>query len=215
MDFKLGKIQYSFLKTTTAAGTLTLTATSPQFQIFTGTSTHIMKLPDATATNNGIGIAFTVINNSTGIITVQYNDASVLTTIPANASKDIILTDVSTSNGVWRIASFTGANGTGLLSASPGSTITTNYSVLSGDNGRTLPVDSSGGAVQITLPSPTAGFLVTVKDAFGNAATNNITIVRNSSELIDGSSVPVIISTNYTALSFISNGTNWSIISKF
>lgn len=71
-------------------------------------------------------------------------------------------------------------------------------------------VDSSGGAVTITLASATvtAGRMVIIKDEGGQAGTNNITIATEGSETIDGAASKTI-STNYGVLRLYSDGTNW------
>jgi len=69
-------------------------------------------------------------------------------------------------------------------------------------------VNTSGGAISITLPSPTNGRVLKVKDSTGNAGTNNITILPFASELIDGASSKVI-NFNYGSCNLVSDGTNW------
>lgn len=70
---------------------------------------------------------------------------------------------------------------------------------------------TNASATQVTLPaSPEAGKIVTIKDAKGDAATNNITIVA-ASGTIDGASSQVIVF-NYEAISMIYNGTEWNLI---
>jgi hypothetical protein len=64
------------------------------------------------------------------------------------------------------------------------------------------------GACAITLPTPTAGRKLSIKDSSGSAGTNNITISHHSSEHIDGSNT-FIINTNYGGIDLISDGTNW------
>jgi hypothetical protein len=68
------------------------------------------------------------------------------------------------------------------------------------------------GAVTITLPTAqaVANRRIVIKDAAGNAVTNNITVQTGGSELIDGAATAVI-STNYAAISLYSDGTNWFI----
>lgn len=63
----------TFATTLTSAGTTTLTAASRQVQEFTGTTTQTVRLPSA-----GIiaGQQFTIINNSTGLVTVQSSTAA-------------------------------------------------------------------------------------------------------------------------------------------
>ena len=69
-------------------------------------------------------------------------------------------------------------------------------------------VNSSGGAVTITLPAPTNGRILIVKDSTGNASTHNITIDPHASETIDGAS-SIIINTNWGEVQLQSDGTNW------
>ena len=66
--------------------------------------------------------------------------------------------------------------------------------------------------VTITLPTSIMlpGKSVTVKDAAGNAATNNITVATGGSETIDGGSTS-IINTNYKSTRYYSDGSNWFI----
>ena len=68
-----------------------------------------------------------------------------------------------------------------------------------------------GASTTVTLPSsPVTGQLIVVKDAKGDAFTNNIT-VNPSAGTIDGLS-SFILTQNYQALTFIYNGTEWNII---
>ena len=69
------------------------------------------------------------------------------------------------------------------------------------------------GPVVITIPSAQAVLerQITFKDAGGNASTNSITIITESSELIDGQ-VTYVINSNYEAITLYSDGTNWFII---
>lgn len=64
------------------------------------------------------------------------------------------------------------------------------------------------GAVAITLPPPTNGRQVSIKDISGLAATNVITVLPNSGELIDGQSSQ-LLNTNYAGKVFCSDGNNW------
>ena len=74
------------------------------------------------------------------------------------------------------------------------------YTASDGDN---IFVDTSGGAVEITLPgSPSIGNQVKIIDSHGTAATNNITVNRNS-ETIQGSAANLTISTNRAGISLV------------
>lgn len=121
-SFKQGKIKYGFTSTVTSGGTLSLTSSSLQYQIFTGSSNHSLVLPDATTLANGI--AFNVINASTGTITIYLHDGStVQSTLSSNSAVQIILTTNGVSNGTW--SNKIGAPGTsgGIGSVSPGSDV--------------------------------------------------------------------------------------------
>ena len=102
--------------------------------------------------------------------TVQLGDSGDTITIPAGAT----ITNNGTQTGFGRTgtvnwdttkktASFTAVSGVGYF------------------------VDTTSSAITVTLPaSPSAGDIVSVKDYTGTAATNNITIARNGSNIRGG-----------------------------
>lgn len=69
------------------------------------------------------------------------------------------------------------------------------------------------GTVAITLASATAvsGKEIIIKDAGGNATTNNITISTEGIETIDGQATYAIVG-NYDSVTLVSDGTNWLVI---
>jgi len=73
-----------------------------------------------------------------------------------------------------------------------------------------LAVDTSGGAVTLTLPTALlhAGRTFLVKDVGGVLETNPITIATQGAETIDGESA-VVLRRNYGAVHVFSNGANW------
>ena len=215
-DWKQGKIQFGFLETVTSGSTLTLTSSSLQYQVFTGTANHTVVLPNATTLVQGTGIAFSIVNVSTGTITVKLNDTTTaLLTLAAGQGAAVYLTDNSTSNGVW-VPKIGGSSvAAGIVALAPGSIKTSAYSVVSGDNSSIILVNTSAGAVNITLPSPAVGFKVTIKDIGGMAATNNVKILRSGSELIDNIATDTQIDENNMAISLETDGTNWTRIDSF
>ena len=64
--------------------------------------------------------------------------------------------------------------------------------------------------VTITLPTGILGTVYIVKDCDGDAFTNPITIQGTGGELVDSGTAT--INTPYGSLSFIFNGTEWSIV---
>lgn len=72
-------------------------------------------------------------------------------------------------------------------------------------------VDTSA-ARSLTLPTPVEGLRLEVKDKTGQAATNNITIVRAGAEEIDGVAASFVIEDNWASITLVSDGVDWFII---
>lgn len=68
---------------------------------------------------------------------------------------------------------------------------------------------AGAGTQTYTLPAPSNGRTLVFKDAQRDAATNNKTIARNGSELIDGVAANIAITTNGGKVTLVSDGTNW------
>lgn len=113
------------------------------------------------------------------------------------------------SPGTWKsfgnISYFSGA---GSLSLNTFTVTTSTYTIDSG----TLPdyqlLCNRAGTITITLPVPTNGRVIVIKDASGNAVTNNITISHHSTETIDGATT-FVINNGYQSVTLSSDGTNW------
>lgn len=99
----------------TSGTPIALDTTSATIIQLTGASAQTIVLPDATTCF--VGMRYLVINRSSQLCTVQYFDASGLTTIPAGNERELRILDVSTSNGTWDVqglgggSSASGANG--------------------------------------------------------------------------------------------------------
>jgi hypothetical protein len=87
--------------TATANGTTTLTLTSQTNQRFTGVTTQSVVLPDATTLKNGR--RFEVQNDSTGTVTVKYNDATTAVVLLGLQRATLTLESNGTTNGTWTI----------------------------------------------------------------------------------------------------------------
>lgn len=124
-------------------------------------------------------------------------DVGAGTGITVNANDVAIDTSVVPRLGVTN--AFTGANSfagvttmTGGLVVTPESTKTGAYSVNFATD-QVVPVDTTGGAVTISLPAtPTNGQTVTIVDVGGAGYTNNITVDTLGSETLSGAASQVI-----------------------
>lgn len=75
----------------------------------------------------------------------------------------------------------------------------------------TYPSTAAVTNLQLMTAAVVSGRTIVIKDASGNAGTNNITITTEGSELIDGSATATINS-NYGVLRLYSDGSNWFIV---
>ena len=87
------------LTVVTAAGTTTLTVSSPHYIILTGTSTQTVTMPNATTLT--VGQDYLINNNSTGTVTVKDFTGTTLYTVLGGASINVIVTSVGSSAGTW------------------------------------------------------------------------------------------------------------------
>lgn len=75
----------------------------------------------------------------------------------------------------------------------------------------------AAGATAVNLPAAstlTAGDSITVKDANGTAATNNISVTPNGTDQIDGVNAAVVLNSARAYLTLYSDGANWHIIAQ-
>lgn len=102
---------------------------------------------------------------------------------------------------------------TGLTAPVQGSTrtITTSYTVDSTSPDFEIWCNSPSAAINLTLPTPTAGRTLRIRDIGGQAETNNITLVRHGSESINGLAASRILQTNFGLWIVTSDGTNWQL----
>lgn len=68
---------------------------------------------------------------------------------------------------------------------------------------------STAAARSITLPAPVNGRIFIIKDSTGQAETNNITLIRNGSEKIEGVAASRTLSTNWGVWTVTTDGTDW------
>ena len=106
---------YPVTVTATSAGTVSLVAGSNQNQVFTGTNTETVILPNATTMS--IGAFFNIFNQSTGALTLEFNGGSPFTdaagvshsTVSAGTSLTVTLQTNGTSAGTWAVTFSSGS----------------------------------------------------------------------------------------------------------
>jgi Repeat of unknown function (DUF5907) len=120
-----------------------------------------------------------------------------------------------TATGV-NLGPFTGTASTDIHSINGGmirtnKTIVANYSV---DTTTTDDIiySNQSAALTITLPSPTSGRTIVIKDISGLAQTYGLTIAPHASEKIEGLAASKILYTNFGSWTFSSDGNNWWMI---
>jgi hypothetical protein len=136
----------------------------------------------------------------------------------ADGASVIIYRD--TVSNAWRIVGGSGGGGgggggAGFASAGFSSVKTGNYTVVSGDNGKTILVDSTSGPIEITLPTPANLFSVFIKDVAGFAAVNPIYIKRSSTEKFDNQVGDDVIAETYGAIGYASDGTDYFRLTRY
>tara|TARA_B100000003_G_scaffold204183_1_gene215759 strand:+ start:923 stop:5671 length:4749 start_codon:yes stop_codon:yes gene_type:complete len=159
-----------------------------------------------------------------GILLVDSDDYT------ATNGTSVVLTSGVDSDDVIQISDYKGADTVNFATVSPivdsayvqarvaGGTDwqavkTADYTAVAGQG---VFVNSTSGAINVTLPnSPTLGDEVRIIDAYGTAATNNITVLRNSSKIM-GADSNFVIDINRSALGFVYVDANqgWVMIER-
>lgn len=111
-----------FTTTATAAATTTLTNASSSYQIFTGTTTQTVLLP--VTSTLAAGWTFHIVNNSTGVVTVNSSGGNLVISVPAGVTTMctcILITGTTAASWEAGLTDFSTVTGTGsvVLAASP------------------------------------------------------------------------------------------------
>tara|TARA_R110000868_G_scaffold136519_2_gene349500 strand:+ start:1035 stop:2888 length:1854 start_codon:yes stop_codon:yes gene_type:complete len=89
----------SVTSTVSSGSPVNLSAGTTRLQIITGTSTQTFKLPNATQLN--VGTTYEFDNNSTGLVSINDNSNTLVTTVVAGGYKRVVVTNISSPAGVW------------------------------------------------------------------------------------------------------------------
>ena len=103
-----------YATTATAAGTTTLTSLSGYKQYFTGSTTQTVVLPVVTTLL--LGRSYEIVNNSTGVLTVNSSGGNLISTVPAGMSgvvTCIAITGTTAASWHFEYTSYDAITGTG------------------------------------------------------------------------------------------------------
>ncbi len=207
-----------YTTTVTAAGTTTLTVASTHQQLFTGSTTQSVKMPDVSTLV--LGTTYTIRNISSGTVSVLTSNSSSIRSMSVNTQ--LILTSVATSGasaGVWLWA-YTSLN-VGLPLVNP---MTTGGDLIYGGtngastrlaNGSAGNILTSGGGTSApswtTAVYPSGATVNTLLYASGSntysglATANTSALVTNSTGVpswVSGGTANRILRTDGTTVSF-------------
>lgn len=196
----------SINSTVTAAGTTALQATGAfgdTNQQFTGTTTQTVKLPAGTNLKNGR--RFNILNRSTGAVTVQNASSSTLLTMEAGSNYTFILTDNTTTAGVWDVEAQKTLNA---LTA-------TAQTMVAGTSGTDFAVNSSGSTHTFNLPSASGSARgVVTTGAQTLAGVKTFSSAPNLSSLTASQALVLDASKNVTTLAFGSTNTATTLVER-
>lgn len=164
-----------YTSTATSGGSTTLDNTSTQYQLFTGSASHTVRLPNTSTLTTGW--TFHIVNNSTGTLTVNAAPPSLVATVPAQMT--LMVTCISTSGSGstdWEagFTDFGSVTGTGAAVLATGPTL----------SGAPLLNNATSGNAAIAsdwtfrLPSNGTAIGPTIADFFG--ATSALSLEATS-----------------------------------
>lgn len=192
--------QNGFNTTATSGGTTTLTFGSASTQEFTGSSNQTVVLP---ITHNLYpGYFYNIINNSTGVLTVNSSTPDLLATVPAGGKLTATVMTVATTNAAawdadlavnpWKIVGTTISqttltNNVGIGLSAPQSSLTINGTLGFDYNGTATSLSSSG-SITVTKSyygyAPTAdGWVLSLNSLGGGFYEARPVVIENTSSL--------------------------------
>lgn len=90
-----------------------------------------------------------------------------------------------------------------------------NYTLLTTDNNTRFLLDTSGGTFNLTLlsaSSATSGYGFYLVDKKGTFSTNNLTLVPNGTDLIEGLNANKVFQTSWGGWYIFTDGTSWFVV---
>lgn len=174
-----------FTTTATAAGTTTMTIASTETQVFTGTTTQTVKLP---TTGLPAGAQYTIINTSTGAVTVQSSAAATIEILAAGTSAiftAVVATPTTAANwnaqyfgGVFPSGKSVSFTNSGVINVNGKTFAVNNNLTLTGTDGTTMTFPSTSATMARTDAAQTFTGVQTF--AIVNETNQAITVASNA-----------------------------------
>lgn len=190
----------SFTTTATAAGTTTLTVASNPLQAFTGVTTQTVVLPVVT-TLPKVGFQFTIINNSTGSVTVNSSGANLVQTVLTGTT--VVITCVlltGTTAASWDVASLCNIDSSGnlLVIGNMGVDATLYIGPFGGAGASLLDSLGVGNAIRLRSGADAVSPVWITNTAGNTRVTADVTNATATMANITDLSVPVLAGRHYT-----------------
>ena len=169
----IDNIKLGYTTTATAAGTTTLLLASNNQQFFTGSTTQTVVLP--VTSTLVLGLSYLIVNNSTGVLTVQSSGLNTITLIPAGAAvRCTCILITGTTAASWSFAFESSSNIPYKQIPTITATVATNILTL-GLNACSLDFRSStASSGATTTRNVTAAISMTVSNGSTLGATNAV-----------------------------------------
>lgn len=214
LNIAVNNIDYGYSTVATAAGTTTLTAASPYYLYFTGSTTQTVVMP--VTSTLAAGLSYHICNNSTGNITVNSSGGNLIgtilpgttihitcigTTLTTAADWDFGFTDFGTVTGTGSVVmsanpTLSGTVNVAALTASgaistSSSLATSSTATVSLIGSGTITIGGTASSAAITLGQSNA--TQTVNIATGPAASTKVATVNIGTGGLTGSTTTITI----------------------
>lgn len=173
-----------------SAGTITAALSGNATTATTATNFSGSLAGDVTGTQAATAISATTVTGK--LITGYVSGAGTV------AATDTILQAINKLNGNAQLIQA----GTSVVSVASNVTLTN----------KGLHLVDTTAARSLTLPTPTNGAFIVIKDSTGNCATNNITLVRAGTEKIETVAANYVLNVSLGSWTLVSNSVDWFII---
>ncbi len=156
-------------------------------------------------------IAYTKLALSNSIVNADVNSSAAIagTKISPDFGSQAVVTTGTLTSGTFTLGSTTSANSLIGSITFTTKTFSTTGTIDTSTKDMIIYADTTSAAFTLTLPAPTNGRTIIVKDKKQTFGTNNLTVARNGSEKIDGASASLTLNTNNTSVIIYSDGTDW------